>query len=476
MGVLGREGRKLLDHWAHGQRAYLGIATHGFPNLFHIIGPQSAAALFNNPVAIEENVDFVGGLIAHMDTHDYATTEVSAVAEDRYNELVREVADATLFPTAVTALMGDNIPGKPRTPVSLFTGAPMYQSICNEVLAAGYGGFSFDGTDRNMPAVIGLNGSAVFFLAGLLNIGAKPLAECSIDEARDTMQDFKKMQRPMPTDVSVTDTWYPIRGGERTARLYRPAADGLLPVVVFIHGGGFIGGSLDLFDEPCATLARRLGALVVSPDYRLAPEHPFPAATNDTVAVLRWAEGHIADLGGDPKRIAVGGESAGANLAAVAAIRLRDQGGPPLRAQVLITPPTDFLADTESRKAFAAGPILSTQLGKQMAALYLGDFANATSAWASPARASDLAGLPPALVITMGVDPLRDEGEDYARALADAGVPTVSRRFDGLFHATFSLSGAIPRAAEIQDAIADFLAPLLTDQRVKHTSTVTSGG
>jgi acetyl esterase/lipase len=246
--------------------------------------------------------------------------------------------------------------------------------------------------------------------------------------------------------------------------------------VVFIHGGGFIGGSLDSFDEPCATLARRLGALVVSPDYRLAPEHPFPAATNDTVAVLRWAEGHIADLGGDPKRIAVGGESAGANLAAVAAIRLRDQGGPPLRAQVLITPPTDFLADTESRRAFAAGPILSTQLGKQMAAIYLGDFANATSPWASPARASDLAGLPPALVITMGVDPLRDEGEDYARALADAGVPTVSRRFDGLFHATFSLSGAIPRAAEIQDAIADFLAPLLTDQRVKHTSTVTSGG
>jgi acetyl esterase/lipase len=469
MGVVGRDGRKLTDHWAHGQRAYLGMATHGFPNLFHIIGPQGPAALFNNPVAIEENVDFLGGLIAYMDGNDYATTEVSAVAEDRYNELVREVANATLFPTANTSLMGDNIPGKPRAPVSLFTGAPMYQSICDEVEASDYGGFSFDGTHRDMPSVLELDGSAVFFLAGQLNIGAKPLEECSLEEARITMQGFKKMQLPVPSDVSITDTRYPIEGGERTARLYRPAVDGLLPVVVFIHGGGFIGGSLDSFDEPCATLARRLGALVVSPDYRLAPEHPFPAATDDTVAVLRWVADHIVELGGDPMRIAVGGESAGANLAAVAAIRLRDQSGPPLRAQVLVTPPTDFLADTESRRAFAHGPILSTELGKQMAALYLGDPANATSPWAAPARASDLAGLPPALVITMEVDPLRDEGEDYARALADAGVPAVSRRFDGLFHATFSLSGAIPRAAEIHDAIANFLAPLLIDQKLMAT-------
>ena len=193
-------------------------------------------------------------------------------------------------------------------------------------------------------------------------MGAKPLEECSLEEARDAMESFKMMQLPLPCDVRIDDTLYPIEGGERTARLYRPAVDGPLPVVVFIHGGGFIGGSLDSWDEPCASLARRLGALVVSPDYRLAPEHPFPAATDDTVAVLRWAADHIADYGGDPARIAVGGESAGANLAAVAAIRLRDEGGPRLRAQVLVTPPTDFLADTESRKVFAHAPILSTKV------------------------------------------------------------------------------------------------------------------
>ncbi len=461
MGVLGRQSRKLSDHWVHGQRAFLGMATHGFPNLFHILGPQGPAAVFNNPLAIEDNVDFVGGLIAYLDDQGYGTAEATGVAEDHYNAIVREVADATVFSKARNWFMGDNIPGKVRTPVSLFTGAPMYRAICREVETTAYGGFSFDGDYRHIPPLLRLDGSAVFFVAGLLNTGAKPLEECSLDEARMTMESFKVLQRPLPPDVRITDTSYPIEGGVRTARLYRPAVDGPLPVVVFIHGGGFIGGSLDSFDEPCATLARRLGALVVSPDYRLAPEHPFPAATDDTVAVLRWAAEHIADHGGDATRIAVGGESSGANLAAVAAIRLRDDGGPLLRAQVLVTPPTDFLVDTESRRVFAHAPILSTEVGERMGALYLGDLANATSSWAAPARANDLSGLPPALVITMEVDPLRDEGENYAFALAAAGVPTVSRRFKGLFHATLSLSGAIPRAVEIQDAIAEFLSPLL---------------
>jgi acetyl esterase/lipase len=245
-----------------------------------------------------------------------------------------------------------------------------------------------------------------------------------------------------------------------------------LPVVVFIHGGGWIGGSLDSFDEPCATLARRANALVVSPDYRLAPEHPFPAAVDDTMAVLRWAADHIAEFGGDPERMAVGGESAGANLAAVAALRARDEDGPRLRAQVLVTPPTDPLADNASRKTFARGPILSMELAARMAALYLGDPANAMSPWAAPARADDLSELPPALVITMEVDPTRDEAEEYARALSAAGVPTECRRFDGLFHAAFSLSGAIPQVAEMQEAIAVFLAPLLLAEPATTAATV----
>jgi cation diffusion facilitator CzcD-associated flavoprotein CzcO/acetyl esterase/lipase len=472
IGVLGRGNRKLTDHWAHGQRAYLGMATHGFPNLFHINGPQGPSIIINNLRAIEDNVEFVGSLIAYMGTHDHTTAEATRRAENRYGELVREVADRTLIPTAHSWFMGDNISGKPRTPLALFTGAPMYLAMCNEVEATGYGGFSFDGDERDAPGVIGLDGAAVFLLAGLLNMGAKPLEDCSLEEARAAMESFKAMQPPLPSEVSLSDTQYPIEGGERTARLYRPNVESPLPVVVLIHGGGWIGGSLDSFDQPCANLAHRLGALVVSPDYRLAPEHRFPAATNDTVAALRWAADHIAEFGGDPTRIAVGGESAGANLAAVAAIRLRDEGGPPLRAQILITPPTDILANTKSRKIFANAPILTTKLGQRMAAMYLGDLTHATSPWASPARTNDLSGLPPTLVITMGVDPLRDEGEDYARALTAAGVPTVCRRFDGLFHATYSLSAAIPRAVQIQDAITDFLTPLLTNNKLTATTSI----
>jgi cation diffusion facilitator CzcD-associated flavoprotein CzcO/acetyl esterase/lipase len=463
MGVVGRDGRKLADQWAeHGQRAYIGTVTEGFPNLFHINGPQTAAALYNNPLSIEDSVDFIAELIGYINEHGYSAAEASAAAEKRYFDLVCEVGDATLIPTAVTWYMGDNIPGKKRAPLALFTGAPMARAIQAEVKAAGYGGFVFDGEERPITGLIRLHGSAVFFLAGMMNMGAKPLEECTLEEARAAMESFKFMQLPVPDDVDIRDVRYPTGGSERTVGLYRPPVEGPLPVVVFLHGGGWIGGSLDMYDEPCATLARRVGALVVAPDYRLAPEHPFPAAVDDTVAALRWAADHISEYGGDPERIVVAGESAGANLATVAARRLRDEGGPALRAQVLITPPVDFLAETESRRQFANGPILSMEAAERMGAIYLGDPANALSPDASPARAADLSELPPTLVVTMEIDPSRDEAEDYARALADAGVSTVCRRIDGLFHTTFELSAAIPRAAEIHAAIAEFLAPLLS--------------
>ncbi|MEV5835475.1 alpha/beta hydrolase fold domain-containing protein [Nocardia sp. NPDC052112] len=462
MGVVGRDGRKLTDHWAGGQLAYLGMATRGFPNLFHVNGPQGAAALFNNPIAIEDSVDFIGSLISYADEHGHTTVEASVAGENRWNDLAREVAEATLFPTASTWYMGDNIPGKPRTPVSLFTGAPMYRALCAEVEATQYAGFALDGADRPLSNTMRLHGSAVFFLAGMMNMGAKPLEQCSLEEMRAAMEGFKLMQRPVPSDVSIVDTTYPTDGGERTVRLYRPEVDGLLPVVVFLHGGGWVGGSLDSFDEPCATLARQVGALVVSPDYRLAPEHPFPAAIDDSIAALRWLADHIAEFGGDPERLAVGGESAGANLAAAAALRARDEGGPRLCAQILVTPPTDPFADTESRKVFANGPVISVEVGARMMAMYLGDVANATNPWAAPARAADLSGLPPALVVTMEVDPLRDEAENFARALQAAEVQTELRRFDGLFHTAYSLSGAIPKVAGIQETIAEFLLPHLS--------------
>jgi len=473
MGVVGRDSRKLADHWSDGQRAYLGMATHGFPNLFHINGPQSAAALFNNPIAIEDSVDFVGGIIARADGAGCARVEASESAETRYNELVREVAGATLFPTATTWYMGDNINGKPRTPLSLFTGAPMYRAICAEVEATGYAGFSFDQDEQPLSSLVQVDGSAVFLLAGMMNIGAKPLEECDLEETRAAIEMFQAFQAPLPSDVAITEVDFPETSDGRKLRLYRPtSAQGPLPVVLFVHGGGWIGGSLDSFDEPCATLAHNSGALVVSPDYRLAPEHPFPAAVEDTLAALRWVADNIAAHGGDPDRIAVGGESAGANLAAVAAQQSRGENGPRLTAQVLVAPVTDPVVETVSRKLFANGPVLSMEVCARMGGMYVTDPADLASPLIAPARATDLSGLPPTLVLTMGVDPLRDEGEDYARALADAGVSAEAHRFEGLIHTTLSMSGAIPRAAEIQQAMATFLVPLFSPNAATTTADV----
>jgi len=467
MGVIGREGKQLTDHWAHGQRCYLGAATHGFPNLFHINGPQGPAALFNNPTAIEDSVDFIADLITTMDERGYRTAEVTDEAETRYNELVCEVADVTLFPTATTWYMGDNIKGKARTPISLFTGAPMFRAIVAEVAAHDFSGFAFDGHDRPVSPLVSLDGSEVFLLGGMMNMGMKPLEQCSLEEVRFSLEAFKALQLPLPTGVSVTEVSYPTEQGQRPVRLYRPeGSTAPLPVIVFVHGGGWIGGSLDAFDEPCAVLAQRVGAVVVSPDYRLAPEHPFPAGPDDVLAALRWAGEHASEFGGDPDRIAIGGESAGANLAAVTALRARDEGGPTLRAQILVTPPVDPLADNGSRKQFANGPIISAEIGGRMWAMYLGDPANATSPWAAPIRADDLSGLPPTLIVTMEIDPTRDEAEDYAAALQAAGVPTQCRRLSRLMHTTLSVSGAVPRTAEIHDAMAEFLGPLLVRQAV----------
>ncbi len=466
MGVIGRGGRKLTAHWSNGQRCYLGTATHGFPNLFHINGPQSAAAVFNNPLAIEDSVDFVSGLIAHMTTSGRRAVEATAEAEERYNDMVTEVADSTLIPKSQSWYMGDNIAGKTRTPVSLFTGAPMFRAIVAEVEADNYAGFAFDGAARPVSNLVSLDGAAVFLLAGMLNMGLKSLEEQDLEEARAAMNGFVAFQAPIAPGVHITEAHFTTDHEQRALRVYRPAVDGRLPVLVMLHGGGWIGGGLDAFDEPCADLADRLGVVVVSPDYRLAPENPFPAASDDVLCVLDWVQTHVSDHGGDPSRVAIGGESAGANLATVTALRIRDHGGPSLCAQILVAPSVDAHADTESRIRYATGPFLSTAVGARMVQLYAGDATDVTSPYISPLRAADLSGLPPAFIATMGIDPLRDEGEEYGRALTSAGVTTMCRRFDGLPHTAFSMSGAIPRSMEIREGIAAFLRPILARQTV----------
>lgn len=463
LGVAGRDGITLNESWKEGPHTFLGLATRGFPNLFLITGPQSASGLYNNPIAIEDHVDFAGDLIEFMRDRELTAFEPTADSEKRWMTVISELSNMTLFPKANSWYMGDNIKGKPRVPMMFTAGAPLYRAICAEVVSRGYGGFSFDGAATSVPSVVDLDPSVLMVLGGMLAQGMKPLEEGSLEEIRSSIEGFRALQLPLPPSVTITETTFTGPAGERAVRVYRPDRDGTLPIVVFVHGGGMVAGSLDGFDEPCARLAETAGVVVVSPDYRLAPEDPFPAAPDDTYAALVWAHEHAAEFGADPDQLAIGGESGGANLAAVAALRARDEGGPTVRAQLLVAPAIDPAAQTQSRIEFADGPMLTLAAMAKMFTWYLPDLTQLTSPQVAPARAATLAGLPPTLVVTMEADPLRDEGEDYADALRAAGVPTVSHRLDGMVHTTLSMSGALPRAAEIHELMSEFVSAHVFD-------------
>jgi len=220
--------------------------------------------------------------------------------------------------------------------------------------------------------------------------------------------------------------WLPLRA-------YAPSADPGLPVVAYLHGGGWTVGSIASFDGVARALAVASGALVVSIGYRLAPEHTFPVPVDEAVAALRWLAERAETLGGDGARLAVAGDSAGANLAAVAARRLRDEGGPPLRMQALVYPVCDAALDTQSAARFAEGYGFTAADMRRYWDLYL-DGADGEDPDASPLRAGDLRGLPPAFVATAEADVLRDEGEAYGAALRAAGVRATIRRYPGTVH------------------------------------------
>jgi acetyl esterase len=235
---------------------------------------------------------------------------------------------------------------------------------------------------------------------------------------------------------SVRDVTVPGPGGPIRVRVFRPAGEGPLPVVAYVHGGGWAIGSLDAFGPVCRALANASGAVVASIDYRLAPEHPFPAGLDDVRAAVRWLAANAREFDGDPDRIAVAGDSAGGNLATVTARRLRDEGGPALRFQALVYPVCDSALNTPSYRECAAGFGLSALGMKRYWDWYL-DGADGSRPDASPLQAEDLSGLPPAFVLTVRDDVLRDEGEAYARALEAAGVPVTLRRYDGAVHGFF---------------------------------------
>jgi acetyl esterase len=279
-------------------------------------------------------------------------------------------------------------------------------------------------------------------------LGAPPLGTLSPHEHRQMMLMTRAAAPPGPEVQRVEDRTIPGPAGEIPVRLYYPSDGPALPALVYFHGGGWVIGSIETHDATCRELATAADCLVVSVDYRLAPEHKFPAAAEDAYAATRWVAEHAAEIGADPRRIAVGGDSAGGNLAAVVALMARDRGGPSLAFQLLVYPVTDYNFHTESYRQNAEGYLLTRHSMQWFWNHYLTSEADGGNPHASPIRAKDLSGLPPALVITAEFDPLRDEGEAYTNRLREAGVPAAYTCYEGMIHGFFGMSAVVDKAKQ----------------------------
>jgi acetyl esterase len=296
-----------------------------------------------------------------------------------------------------------------------------------------------------------------------------PVAELRAAANKGMEQSFLALAEPPPALATVADHQVPVQGGTITVRSYTPAGTGPYPCHVYIHGGGFWMGELSQFDTACHTLATGAGTVVLSVDYRLAPEHKFPTAPEDCYAALCWAAEQGAALHIDATRMSVGGGSAGGNLAAVVALMARDRGGPPRILQVLEVPVTDLVGDYPSHVDNGQGFILTKAAMDQYRGYYLREPEDARNPYASPMHAADLHGLPPAIVMTSELVPLRDEGEAYARRLAEAGVPVVMRRWEGQIHGASAMTKLLPSARACRDQVIAALRQANAGQSPGHT-------
>jgi acetyl esterase len=291
-------------------------------------------------------------------------------------------------------------------------------------------------------------------IQALIDARAKlpPTHTLSVADARVQMAARAIPGLRIPDVASVVNRDIQGPAGSLPLRIYTPRGNGPYPIMVFFHGSGFVVCDLDTHDAMCRNLCVGTGSVVVSVDYRLAPENKFPAAPDDCLAATRWAVDNAGALQGDTSRVVVAGDSAGGNLAAVTALRCRDEGGPALAGQLLIYPVTDYhTPGTPSYKENAEGYGLGRAGMEWFWDHYLADPSHASHPHASPLRANNLAGLPPAYVTTAEYDPLRDEGEYYGKALQAAGVATRIKRWDGVNHGFFFFVGIVDKSGAAMD-------------------------
>ncbi|MFL6820417.1 MAG: alpha/beta hydrolase [Bradyrhizobium sp.] len=314
-----------------------------------------------------------------------------------------------------------------------------------------------------MPVTLDPDAAAVF--KAFQEAGRPPYDTVSPAEARELYLKGRVATNPEPPEMkSVEPLAISAPHGTIAARMYTPkvlrTANGLAPCLVFFHGGGWVIGDLDSHDVVCRKLAQEAQLLVIAVDYRLAPEHKFPAAVDDAIAATRWIADNAKSLGIDPSRLTVGGDSAGGNLATVVAIAARDGKGPAIAGQVLIYPAVEFAMTHPSHREPDTSFLLTHSVIRWFSNHYLSSADDVADWRASPVRATTLAGLPPAYVLTAGGDPLRDEGEEYAQRLKDAGVPVTYRTFPGQFHGFFTMGKVLQQANVAVTEISGWLKAL----------------
>ena len=294
-------------------------------------------------------------------------------------------------------------------------------------------------------------------LAMLEEAGGPDISEQTPEEARAAIANFAAMQAGAPEPARVEDLNVPGPAGDIPVRVYASEGDNL-PVVMYFHGGGWVLGDIDSHDGTCKQLLAELGeAVVVSVHYRLAPEDKYPAAADDCYTAAAWVAENGAEIGADGSRMAVCGDSAGGNLSAVVSQMARDKGGPAIAAQVLHVPVTDHNYSYPSYTENAEGKLLTRASMVWFWDHYLPSAEAGQEAYASPIKAADLSGLPPALVQTAELDPLRDEGEAYAAALESAGTEVSVHRYDGVVHDPFMMFAVIPTGVECLKEAAAFI-------------------
>ncbi len=297
-------------------------------------------------------------------------------------------------------------------------------------------------------------------VAHVLSLLGGPSGPPSVEALRSRSPLIGELKGPPEPVDSVRDLSIDGPGGDLRLRLYHPGGETAPPLLVYLHGGGFVIGDLEIQDGLCRALVNRAGCALLSVDYRLAPEHPFPAALDDTSAALEWAAANAPQLDADPLRLGIAGDSAGGNLAAAAALRARDRGGPALRVCAVLCPVIDCRTDDRSMLELAEGYFLT----RERMVWYWDQYAPAgvdrTSPELSPLRA-DLTGFPPTVAVTAGLDPLMDQGIDFARACCDAGVHTALIHRPGTIHGFLGFQASLPDARTALDDVSALLAQRL---------------